>query len=315
MGPKVPEAEGPRSRVLSELEANPAATGTTTVCDFVAPEIQHRPRIPQEIIDEILDHLIVHCDLRFDAPLSKFIRSCSLISTSWVTPCRRYLFRTIVFDVKGMYRWLEAFPVPDRSPAHHLRDLSISSAGELIFPDEFLGRIQWFTNVKQMTMLGQAISNRHFDTPSFVGVPQSVTSLTIESPVIDTENTRNIMALLPNLDDLSLSGTVSVRPGTQLQGFGKVLRARFGGRLRLHKIEGAEKDFVNMLLEVPTGLRFTEVHVDSLRERLLSTVRLAEACRSTLVKLSYGGLVASRSYTFPLPNLFQHHDFRIDTST
>jgi len=42
-----------------------------------------------------------------------------------------------------------------------------------------------------------------------------------------------------------------------------------------------------MLLEIPTGLHFTEVQVLSTHECLLSTVMLAEACFQTLVKLAY----------------------------
>ena len=93
------------------------------------------------------------------------------------------------------------------------------------------------------------------------------------------------MAQLPNLDDLSLSGSrISVREGV-LPEIGTPQRGRFGGRLLLSGGYASE-DVMGTLLEIPCGLRFTEVENSSTRSSLLSAVRLAEACSKTLVKLS-----------------------------
>ena len=78
------------------------------------------PRIPQEIIGEILGHLNASdSDLRA-------LQLCALVSRSWAPSCRRHLFRTIVFTSQKMAKWLEAFPVPEESPACHVRDLSVA---------------------------------------------------------------------------------------------------------------------------------------------------------------------------------------------
>lgn len=94
------------------------------------------------------------------------------------------------------------------------------------------------------------------------------------------------MLRLPALDDLSLSGSIAVESNGSSQGFGTVLKARFGGMLRLGP-ESIDEGIVNLLLEVPTGLHFTwvDVHVD--RESHPSVVRLTEACRTTLARLWY----------------------------
>jgi len=76
-----------------------------------------------------------------------------------------------------------------------------------------------------------------------------------------------------------------------------VLRGSFGGKLQ-PSCEGADTDVVDMLLEMPTGLHFTEVQIDVTFERLLSTVRLAEACSETLTKLSYNVFVYDKSHLF-----------------
>ena len=117
-------------------------------------------------------------------------------------------------------------------------------------------------------------------------IPQSVTSLTIDTSVVTLVQIRDIIAKLPNLDDLSLSGYLVPDPGRALVGAGTTLKGRFGGKLLLRN-DCADKDLMNMLLEIASGLRFTAVHIRCGGECILTTVRLVEACSKTLVKLSY----------------------------
>ena len=236
------------------------------------------PRIPQEIIDEILDHLATDG--------SKLLKSCSLVSKSWVPSCRRHLFHTVAFSRKNIPRWLRIFPVPEESPAHHVRCLWFVVRGYEDTPKKFFEHASWFTNVEQVTLKA---GGARLDKPlraSFSRLPPSVTSLTVSGDTASLGQIRDIMAQLPNLDDLSLSGRMGVTDDKTLVGIGAALRGRFGGKLEL--IRGYEsEDVMNMLLEVPTGLNFTEVLIDGRNECLFSTVRLAEACSKTLVKLSY----------------------------
>ena len=105
----------------------------------------------------------------------------------------------------------------------------------------------------------------------------------------------------PNLEDLSLSGP-SILPSALPQGAGPHPGWRFGGQLRL---DGglAENGIINTLLEIPTGLRFTEVTINSMRNRFLSAVRLVEACSRVPVKLSYTATLGSKS-RFSRPSRF-----------
>jgi len=165
-----------------------------------------------------------------------------------------------------------------------------------------------------MTLLGQGVHS--LQAPSFLRLPHSVTSLTIVADTVTLVHVRDIMAQLPNLDDLSLSGSLVAVDRRSSPGIETVPRGRFGGKLRL--IQGyADESVVNMLLEVPTGLHFTEVDIRGIHECLLSTVRLAEACGKTLVKLSYavsfqyGREASEQSFDFSkFPNL-QEVDFGV----
>ena len=92
------------------------------------------------------------------------------------------------------------------------------------------------------------------------------------------------MVQLPNLANLSLFWNVTaLGVGLEMGGIGRVPGGRFGGRLRLD----GHYDDTKMLLEVPTGLRFSEVRVRLTQEPLLPAMRLAEVCSETLTKLSY----------------------------
>ena len=74
------------------------------------------PRIPQDIIDEILDHLVTDSGARY-------LRTCALVSKSWIPSCRRHLFRVGSFTAASLREWLKKFPVPEDSPAHYVRDI------------------------------------------------------------------------------------------------------------------------------------------------------------------------------------------------
>jgi len=262
---------------------------TTTVVVPEVSRIQHDSGIPQEIIDKILDHLVADSGWTesYKKTLRESLRLCSLVSRSWVPWCRRYLFYTVLFTPRGVVKWLKTFPVPEKSPAHYVRDLRFSLGGYRGAPAEFFKHTPWFTKVEKTTVLGY----KWFPSlgiPLSARLPQSATSLTIEANKIDLLQMRNVMMQLPNLDDLLLSGSPVDVARKPLQGLGTVLRGKFGGKFRL-SLGSASEDFVNMLLEAPAGLHFTEVYIHTYYsgECLLQTVRLAEACRKTLTKISY----------------------------
>jgi len=105
------------------------------------------PTIPQDIINEIADHLAIDSDFRS-------IRACALLSKSWVQPCRRHLFRTVAFTTRGVSRWFKTFPVPGESPAHHVKDLRIWIGGGGCVSEEFFKQTPLFTTAERISLLG-----------------------------------------------------------------------------------------------------------------------------------------------------------------
>jgi len=177
------------------------------------------------------------------------------------------------------------FPLPEESPAHHVRELRVWIGGYSRVPEKFFKYTPWFVNAERMFLLGNG-GVPPLRTPSLWRLPQSVTSLTVNTSVVTFVQIRDIMAKLPNLDDLSLSGYPIPDPRRALVGTGTALKGRFGGKLLLRN-DCADNDVMNMLLEIASGLRFTAVHIRCEGECLLTAIRLVEACSKTLVKLSF----------------------------
>ena len=258
------------------------------------------PIIPHDVINEILDYLATDSDFR---PL----RACALVSRSWVQPCQRRLFHTIIFAPWNVGKWLKTFPARERSHVWHLvRHLHLRIGMVTRIPKKFFECIPWFTDVDRMTFSGSGgvpLGYGGFSSssePSSWNLPRSVTSLTITTDVITLVQVREIVAQFPNLDDLALSGFFAPVDKRQLPGIGTVLKGRFSGRLMLHDVCVSE-DVINMLLEIPSGLRFTDLEIHCTHNRLPSSaVRLAEACCKTLVKLSHTVGPHCKSYPFRL---------------
>ena len=141
------------------------------------------------------------------------------------------MFHTLDLTWGRMHRCFYAFSVLEESPAHYVRALRISIEGINWFPDEFLEHAPRFTNVRKLSLFGgeDCLVSR---LPSLWRLPESVTSLTIIAsngvslvPILD------IMARLPNLDDLSLRSFVIPADTSALPVIGMVPRGRFGGKL------------------------------------------------------------------------------------
>ena len=184
--------------------------------------------------------------------------------------------------------------MPEESPAHHVRDFGFWIIGSDCVPEQFLEHVPYFPNVEAVSLIGTG-ERPMLPPPPFWTFPQSVTSLTIDTNVVTLVQVRDIIARLPNLDDLSLSGSFIPVGREASRGIGTALGGRFGGRLQLRG-GCTGKDVIDMLLDIPSGLRFTKLEIYCMRQRLLPAVRLVEACGKALVKLSYVVSFSGKSY-------------------
>jgi hypothetical protein len=255
---------------------------TKTARDLKSTQITGDPRIPQELVHEILDHL---------ADDMATLRSCSLVARSWTHPSYRHIFNNVFFSAEGITKWNKSFSDPEDSPARHVRDLSFCFVQPDV-PIDFADRMPYFSNVQQLTLVGRSATNPDF-LSALGQLPLSIRSVDITFTKVLTTHIISLMKQLPNLDNLSLMSTEwtgPIPPGT-----GQLIQARLSGKLRLRR-KLAHCDLLNMLMEVPAGPQFTEVEIRDARMNCFpATLKLVKACQDTLTKLHFSALVLGNS--------------------
>ena len=92
-------------------------------------------------------------------------------------------------------------------PGYHVWNLWLLLTGCRSVPRQFFERIQWFTILKRINVLSNG-GNRPRRMLSFVGFPESVTSLDVNAIAITILQLRDAMVQLPNLNNLTLSGAL-----------------------------------------------------------------------------------------------------------
>lgn len=241
------------------------------------------PRVPQELVDEILDHL---------AKDMTSLRSCSLVSKSWIHPSRRHLFATLFLTASDITKWSRTFPNPENSPAKHVRDLSFCFIQPNV-PIHFADRMPYFSNVQQLTLIGRVATD-----PSFISalghLPPTIRSVDVTFSKVLSTHVTSVVQQLPNLDNLSLMS--AEWGGAIQQGTGTLIQSRLSGKLRLRR-KSAHSDLLNMLMEVPTGPQFAEVEIrDASMSCFPASIKLVRTCQDTLTKLHFSTLVQGSSF-------------------
>jgi len=247
------------------------------------------PKVPQELVDEVLNHL---------ADDTVTLRSCSLVAKSWIHSSHRCLFNTVFFTANDITKWNKTFPDPEDSPARHVRDLSFCFV-ELDVPIDFADRMPYFSNVRKLTLIGRVATD-----PDFISalgrLPPSTRSVDITFSKVLTAHIISVMKQLPNLDNLSLMSTEwggPIPPGT-----GNLIQGGLSGKLRLRR-QFAHRDLLNTLMEVPTGPQFTEVEIrDARMDCFPATLKLVGVCQGTLTKLHFSALVQGSSFSSHIQN-------------
>ena len=115
-------------------------------------QITGDPKVPQELANEILDHL---------AEDTNTLRSCSLVAKSWISPLRRHLFSTLVSNPREILEWNKTFPNPEDSSAGHVSHLFISFEPNVMI--DFADRMPYFSNVQQL-----GFTSLHASVPSSI---------------------------------------------------------------------------------------------------------------------------------------------------
>ena len=123
------------------------------------------PRLPQELLDEIMDHL---------AGDSISLRRCSTAARALVPSCRRHLFSRVVFRPHNLPSWKTTLPNPSTSPAIYTREMRIHLASDA--PIQLAEYMPYFSNVRDLALIGGRCEDSEW-TSSIGRLPASIRSL------------------------------------------------------------------------------------------------------------------------------------------
>ena len=111
------------------------------------------PQFPQNILDNIIDHL-------YDKPMN--LRVCSLVAKSWKARSQSHLFREVLWMPETVAGWCEHIPPRSDGPAGYATSLVVTS----LLEQEILAPIKgYFTSFRNVTSL--ALRDLDFDDPVF----------------------------------------------------------------------------------------------------------------------------------------------------
>ena len=232
------------------------------------------PRLPAELLDCIVDHLYDTRDT---------LKSCCLVSKSWIHRTRNHLFADVVFRTVGdLQAWKNAFPDPSTSPAHYTTTLSMQCPWVVTAADaEERGWIPAFSHVVHFHM--------NFGLPEtsllpFHGFSPALKSLRVEYGSFPFSRIINLIHSFPLLEDLSLF-TWGGNPIEDIDEQPGVVQPPLTGTLQLNT-QDRMSHTVSQLFPAQNGLYFRKLDLRLSREEdIFEIAALVKRCRLTLESL------------------------------
>jgi hypothetical protein len=245
------------------------------------------PHLPAEILDHIVDYL---------RDTEDALRSCCLVSKSWIPRTRAYLFADVAFHTaKSLRSWKEMFPDPSTSPACYAKFLVVGCFEALTDADADAGGwITGFSRVEYLGLEGQRLFAsgsstlslfRGFSPITYLHVvfnethipPPRVFSLILSFPLLEGLTVSTTSKISADDDDGSDRLSTVVQPSSP---------PMFTGSLELLLGHGGMKPFTRRLLSLPGGIHFRKLTSTTfLEEHLSSVMALIEGCSHTLESL------------------------------
>ena len=233
------------------------------------------PTLPAELLDHIVDRLDTICALR----------SCCLVSKSWIPRTRRHLFAEIKFDTEQKLRlWKRAFPEPSTSPGYYAKALSIDCPRAVTATDaETGGWIRGFSHVVQLEVRGCSKS----PLAPFHGFSPAIKSLRVVFFSLPSSRLFNLVLSFP-LEDLSVivcMVSISGSPDELQTVVQPSNPPTFTGTLDI--MMAKMEPVARRLLSLPGGIHFRTLILKwTYNEDLLLTMAMVERCSHTLESLS-----------------------------
>jgi len=256
------------------------------------------------LLPEILDCAV---DLLYNEP--ETLKTCCLVSKSWVPRTRRHLFADIKFRSAGDLRlWKKTFPDVANSPAYHTRTLFIGCPAFVVAADtEEGGWLRPFSGVTSLDVDNGKWLISTLSTPlvSFFKFASTFKSLSISPILLPCPELFNFIRSSPQLEDLSLMGDDKSLGNDDNQNRSQPVVSSTSppltGTLSL-TIFGGMGGTVRHLLDLQSDLQFRELKfVWDRKEDLRWITKLVEECSHTLESLYVACILGGTSVSHPCP--------------
>ena len=237
------------------------------------------PYLPAELLDHIIDHL--H-DTR-DA-----LRSCCLVSKSWIPRTRKHLFADLSFYAEeNLESWKKTFPNPSTSPSRYTETLRIDCPHVVTVADaEPGGWIRDFIHVAHLILSNY--DGRRDSLLPFHGFSPVLKSIHVELDFPPL--TLDLVLSFPLLEDLSVTFyAMGIDNDDGSDGSSTIIQPSnppmLTGSLNL-AITGL-KPFIRQILSQPSGINFRKFTATWTHEGdILPTAALVEKCSHSLESLN-----------------------------
>jgi len=238
--------------------------------------------LPPEILDLIADHLGL--DYEFHT-----LKTCCLVSKSWIPRARKYLFAYIQFtETSYIKRWRKSFPDPSNSPAYYTRGLSFIGLPTATDTDADIGSwIHAFPRVVRLSMTIRWWNDRQISLPQFRGFFPNLKTIRLAHSSIPLSDVFSLICSFPLLENLDIDS------GNNTDGWDgwdvPSTSPKLNGSLSIRG-EGT-RSTVRRLCDLPGGLRFSNVTVSFYKEDVELIMDLVSRCSDTLESftISYDG--------------------------
>jgi hypothetical protein len=162
--------------------------------------------LPQELLDETISHL---------PPLDKeSLKSCSLVSKSWVEPCQSLLFTSIDLGPDTYQRWKDIISPTNTTLLRHVRSLTFSPSGisPIPFPLHFFYTLRdylpSFSQLRTLNLCGVEIEptiSEHLEL--LTAFKHTLVSLSLDSVSTAWSSFVVLIGHFPNLRNLEIIDT------------------------------------------------------------------------------------------------------------
>jgi hypothetical protein len=233
-----------------------------------------RPHFPQELLDQIFDNL--HDE--------DVLKSCCLVSRSFVPRIRRLLFADVTFrTVKDLRSWKNLFPDPATSPACYTQNLVISCSKAITAPDrEERHWILAFSRVVHFEVV--VLRGSQASLIPFHGFSPALKSLHITWIGLTPSSILNLLHSFPLIEDFAVIAwdTLLVEDADERP---TIIQPPLTGALKLFAI-GGMNSIISRLFSPLNGFRFRKLELSlNHEEDFQSTSALVEGCCLTLESL------------------------------